>query len=271
VNKKSVPLFSIVTIALNSENSIRRTIKSVISQTFHSFEYIIIDGGSTDGTLDILEEYKDQIKVISEPDKGISDAFNKGIKYSRGRFICFLNSDDWFEADILNKIAKYALDDIDILYGKLNLWYGDKYLYSQEANHTRLKFGMSLNHPSTFILKKVYANLLYNLNYKYAMDYDLLLKAYLYKHTFHYLDFSVANMSVEGVSNKYWFRTLKEVYHIKNKELNNKFMNLLYFLFSVIKSFLARNSRNLGLGFITKYYRRHISPIKKVNLNENRT
>jgi len=270
VNKKNIPLFSIVTIALNSEKTIRRTIQSVISQKFSSYEYIVVDGGSTDGTLKIAEEYKDHIKILSEKDKGISDAFNKGINHSNGKFICFLNSDDWFEADILNQIANYTSDNKDILYGKLNLWHGDKYLYSQGADHTRLKFGMSLNHPSTFILNKVYENLLYNLNYKYAMDYDLLLKAYISKHTFHYLDFSFANMSVEGVSNKYWYKTLKEVYYIKNKELNNKFINLLYFIFSVIKSFLARNSIKLGLGFITKYYRRHISPIKKVNLNENR-
>ena len=102
--KKIYPEFSIITVVLNNEKYIEETIKSIINQNYKNFEYIIIDGKSTDNTLKIIKKYKDKInKFISEKDKGIYDAFNKGISLANGRFICIVNSDDILKPNALNQ------------------------------------------------------------------------------------------------------------------------------------------------------------------------
>ena len=109
---------SVITICLNEKNNIERTIKSVIGQTYNDFEYVIIDGGSTDGTLEIIDNYKDHIdKLISEKDKGIFDAQNKGVLNANGDYVIFLNSGDHFVNDtILEKVINKGLES-DVVYG----------------------------------------------------------------------------------------------------------------------------------------------------------
>ena len=104
---KKKPLFSIITVVLNGEKYIEKTIKSIISQSYKSYEHIIIDGGSTDKTLNIINKYKKITKIISKKDKGIYDAFNIGMSYAKGDYICFVNSDDVLKRNALKIINKY--------------------------------------------------------------------------------------------------------------------------------------------------------------------
>ncbi len=132
------PLMSIITVVFNGEKFLEQTIQSVINQTYKNIEYIIIDGGSTDGTLDIIKKYKDKIDYwASEKDEGIYDAMNKGIKVAKGKYLAFINADDWYEDNALNHVfSAYSQNqNIDFFYGNLNfikdggevvLWKGNK-------------------------------------------------------------------------------------------------------------------------------------------------
>ncbi len=174
-------LFSIITVTYNSERTIGQTIKSVLDQSYSNFEYIIIDGASTDGTLDIIKCYADQdlrIKYVSEPDNGIYDAMNKGIKMAKGDAIALLNSDDYYEPNALKWIARSIPDDEKyVVYGMVRILKEEKesqvILYSHNSLPERM-----LMHPACFVSKAVYQEYLYDTNYKSAADYDLFLRLY---------------------------------------------------------------------------------------------
>lgn len=123
------PKFSIITVCFNSEETIERTIISVLSQSYQNFEYIIVDGASTDGTLGIVEKYvekyPDKIKLISEKDDGIYDAMNKGIRVASGDLIGIVNSDDYYETDALENISEtYDGEKYEIVYGIIHCLHG---------------------------------------------------------------------------------------------------------------------------------------------------
>lgn len=175
------PFISIITVSFNSVDTIEQTILSVIDQDFKDYEYIIIDGGSTDGTIDIIKKYQKQISSwVSEPDKGIYDAMNKGLKIAKGNFISILNSDDWYEKDSLNFVANsYRLNpNIDLFHGLLR--YVD---INGEADSIVGHYSYYLNsgmieHPTCFVKREFYDRVgLFNLNYKSASDYDWMLRA----------------------------------------------------------------------------------------------
>ncbi|MES2688977.1 MAG: glycosyltransferase family 2 protein [Bacteroidota bacterium] len=191
----NTPQVSLVTVVRNGAAHVEKCISSVLNQTYPDIEYIIIDGGSTDGTLSIINKYKTRIAVIvSEPDKGIADAFNKGLKLAQGEITGLLNADDWLEPDaVMNIVA--TIGSNDILYGNMRQWNpgGTKYILT--GNHLRLPKGMSLNHPSVFIRKRVYQKVgYYNTNYKLAMDYEFLLRCFLAGATFKRIDKLLTNM-----------------------------------------------------------------------------
>lgn len=178
-----IPKISIITVSYNSAAHIEEAIQSVVNQPYENKEYIIIDGGSTDGTLDIIDKYRDKIDYfVSEPDKGISDAFNKGIKAATGDIIGILNSDDFMMPDVLSKVASQYEDDIDIYRGYCTIW--DEKLGTKRDLHPNLKFGVPpfgaiICHESTFITRKLYDKVgLYKVSFKYCMDLDLFIRIY---------------------------------------------------------------------------------------------
>ena len=157
---------SIITVCFNSEKTIRDTIESVLSQDYLNIEYIIIDGSSTDGTMNIIQEYEARINtIISEPDKGIYDAMNKGLKLATGDAIGILNSDDYFEyssviSDVVNCFksntkASLVIGDL-VFVDSLNLQSIVRHYSSKKFKPWKLRFGWMPPHPATFILHSAY-------------------------------------------------------------------------------------------------------------------
>jgi glycosyltransferase involved in cell wall biosynthesis len=202
---------SLITVVYNAQSSIKRCIESVLAQSYKNIEYIIIDGGSTDGTLQIIEQYKPYITFfLSETDKGIYDAMNKGIKLATGDVIGTLNSDDFFtDSDVLNHIVKaFEQNKTDIVYGDLDYidmegkiirkWRSGAY------KEGLFNWGWMPPHP-TFYCKRILFEQLgaYNLQYGTAADYELMLRfIHLNKRSSYYLSTAIIKMSVGGASNK---------------------------------------------------------------------
>jgi len=219
---------SIITVVWNNINTINDTINSVLSQNYNNIEYIVIDGGSTDGTLSLLKSRSDQLSVlISEPDKGIYDAMNKGIKLARGDVIGFLNSDDfYFNDEVIKKIAKEFAKDPFLEASYADLIYVDKTNTSKIIRYfksSKFKQGLFLKgwcppHPTFFVRKSVYERYgNFNLNYNLASDVDLMMRFLeKYKIKSHYTSEIWVKMRMGGVSNK----NLKNIW-TQNKEILN--------------------------------------------------
>ena len=179
---KDKPLISIITVVFNGEKFLEETIQSVINQSYDNVEYIIIDGGSTDGTLDIIKKYEDRIDYwISEKDSGISDAFNKGIICCFGELIGILNADDYYEKDaFLNVINTYLNLDKNspaILYGKTYKITTKSEKLVKKDNKRSWCMSVPFSHCSSFITKSYYKKFgLYNIAFKIAMDIELLMR-----------------------------------------------------------------------------------------------
>ncbi|WP_051555473.1 glycosyltransferase family 2 protein [Anaerovibrio lipolyticus] len=176
-------LFSIITPCYNSEKTIARTLNSVLNQTFKDFEYIIIDGGSTDKTLDIINGYRNKFKnnltVISEPDEGIYDAMNKGIRMAKGNIVGIVNSDDYYEPKCLKVIADHydAQKPLQIIYGMMRVVNERQEELAIRFNHHRNMEKEIINHPASFVTKKLYEKCgCYDIRYKSAADFDFMLK-----------------------------------------------------------------------------------------------
>jgi glycosyltransferase involved in cell wall biosynthesis len=206
------PKISIITVSCNSAKTIKDTIESIISQDYENIEYIIIDGGSTDGTVDIIKKYADKISYfVSEPDKGIYDAMNKGIKAANGDIVGILNSDDFYPNNyILSIVSKaFSKNSCDAVYGdlvyvdKINISKINRYWQAGEYTTSKIKNGWMLPHPTFFVKKRFYNKYgLYNTEFKSAADYEMILKL-LYKHNINviYIPMILVKMREGGISN----------------------------------------------------------------------
>jgi glycosyltransferase involved in cell wall biosynthesis len=182
----NTPKVSIITVCYNSQATIEETITSVLEQDYANLEYIIIDGQSQDNTLAIIDKYKNKItKIISEPDQGIYDAMNKGIKLANGEIIGLLNSDDLYkDKQTITKIVEhFQSSQADLVYADVSyISKNDKnkpsrYWQSGQANLKKINSGWIMPHPATFIKKTIYDQYgLFNPNFKLAGDYELLLR-----------------------------------------------------------------------------------------------
>jgi glycosyltransferase involved in cell wall biosynthesis len=202
---------SLVTATYNAEATIARCIESVISQQYKNIEYIIIDGGSKDKTLEIVGKYKDFINIfLSEPDKGVYDAMNKGIVRATGNVIGTLNADDFFASDdILESVANtFAEQQADIIYGDLDyIDSNDKIIRKwRSKNYANGVFnlGWMPPHPTFYCKKELFERLgLYSLDYGTAADYELMLRFIHQKSIrIHYINKVMVKMQCGGMSNK---------------------------------------------------------------------
>jgi glycosyltransferase involved in cell wall biosynthesis len=228
--KQSLIKVSIVTIVYNSAKTLEDTILSVLNQTYRNIEFIIVDGGSTDGSIDIIKRYQERITWISEPDKGISDAFNKGIALSTGELIGIINADDWYERDAVQVVVESFKSDYDVYCGNINLISETGNVSkTKKSRIAHLSLGMHIMHPSVFVTKKVYDNIgLFNTNFKIAMDYDMLLRIREQKYKFKYIDKTVANMRTEGASSDVK-KMHREEWELMSKNLNGSSFILAFF------------------------------------------
>lgn len=209
------PKISIITITYNSERTLEETIRSVISQDYPNLEYLIIDGASTDGTLNIVERYRKSIAYVSsEPDKGISDAFNKGIRHATGEIIGIINSDDLLLPGALNAIAENYDPKVDVYRGNTVIWDDTKDNRLSIKPTMRFPLGKPIKavcHQSTFVTKRAYEKWgAYKLDFKYMMDADLLHRFYMQGATFKYISQDLAAFRLGGMTSDSWKKKLRE-------------------------------------------------------------
>ncbi|MEH6557737.1 MAG: glycosyltransferase family 2 protein [Oceanicoccus sp.] len=208
------PRISIITPCLNAAATIRDTIESVINQDFDDMEYIVIDGGSTDGTLEILQEYPDIIdKVVSEPDQGISDAFNKGIKLASGDYIGIINADDYYEPCAFTNILEVAAanGDPDVIHGSLRYIPVTGNDYLEHPCIERIWNYMSVFHPTMFIHRRAYQKIGdYRMDYRYAMDSEWVHRALAGRLKPVRCSGIISSMRLGGVSHKNLLSSLLE-------------------------------------------------------------
>lgn len=226
---------SIITVCYNSEKTIRRTMESIVSQTYKNIEHIIVDGKSTDSTLDIVYEleplYHDNIRIISEKDHGIYNAMNKGIAMATGELIGILNSDDYYENDAVEKIIKnYEGNPYKILYGMCRCLKGDEEQFVSIISHNRLEEEM-IAHPACFVPKQIYDEFgLYDETYISVADYEFMLRMNRNsKISFQPVYEIIVNFTLGGMSGTsaayYDLLKLKRAYHhITNRQYRYQFL-----------------------------------------------
>ncbi len=259
------PLVSIVTIVYNGEKYIEQTINSVLNQSYTNIEYLIIDGGSKDNTVPIIRKYESKIAYwVSEKDKGISDAFNKGIAKATGEIIGIINADDWYEKDTVHLVV-HAMGKNDVVYGDVQYWKNTKKSFIQKGDSAHLEKAVSVVHPTVFVKKVCYEQLGgYNTGYKCAMDYEFLVRLKINHYQFAYIPRVLANMRWDGLSDKRWLLGCRETLAIKNHYFpQRKLGNYLYFYKNVSAITIIKFLEKLGLEFIMKFYRERFSSLKK--------
>ena len=233
----SLPLVTVITVVFNGEKYLEQTIESVINQDYSNIEYLVIDGGSTDRTLEIIQQYADKIDYwISEADDGLYDAMNKGLLLSTGDIIGIINSDDAYVEQAVSKIVEKFNQYQDTKEQNKLVFCGSMFGIDEESKikckidkpekvfNSRVHKTMPVNHPATFVCSEVYANVgLFNTDYKIAADYDLIYRIYAEKAAkFILMNEGIACMRASGVSNQLsslWIKA-KERYLIRKGKLS---------------------------------------------------
>lgn len=241
-------LVSIITVVLNAKSTIEDTINSVLGQTYKNIEYIVIDGGSTDGSLDIVNKYKDRIsKIVSEPDKGIYDGMNKGILAATGDIIGFLNADDMFYNNfvIQSIVSAFASEAIDCVYGNLvyvdrqDIAYVTRRWKSQEFCEGLFAKSWTPAHPTFYCRKTCYEKYgLYRTDFRIAADVELMYR-FLQKNRVRskYFNADIVRMRDAGVSNRGIKSTIIITREMKRAIIENggQFNLIKYLFFKFLK------------------------------------
>ena len=246
---------SVVTVCYNAEKTIADTIKSVLSQSYRDFEYVIVDGKSSDRTYDIVCEFEDEFtekeipfRHISEKDAGIFDAMNKAVKIAVGEWVCFINADDQlYDSDVLKSVFSEKLSEYDVIYGNV-FRSGSAMSYIDKATPIEyITLTMPFCHQSSFTRRELVE---FDTEYLVA-DYKLFLKLYLDGKKFKQLDRTIARYSVEGFSNQNKYKTYLDVVRVKDEfglvsqksfkqKLKNQYHRIIIDENAIGHSFLAR-------------------------------
>jgi glycosyltransferase involved in cell wall biosynthesis len=235
------PLISIITVVYNGVSTLEQTILSVINQTYKNIEYIIIDGGSTDGTVDIIKKYEKHLAYwVSEPDKGIYDAMNKGIEKATGEWINFMNSGDWF-------YSKSVLTDVfnnkenvhsDVIYGSVysNINGKSNIIHVKPKKINSLKKKMPFCHQAAFTKSNIIPD--FDTMFKISADYDFFYKLYNKGYQFKEIDIDVAFYDGNGVSFNNFILCSVEKFLIRKRYNNNMLYNIYIFMIDLVYLFL---------------------------------
>ena len=247
-NKKKIdkkfPLISIITIVYNNSLHIQKTLNSIFNQKYQNFELIVIDGGSTDNTLNIIKQNNNKIDFwISEKDKGIYDAFNKGMTFCRGDYLGFVNSDDILKPNALKILVKYIRKNpkADFFFGAVKKHWG--VLYGYKPWKIYFSWGFYSSHSTGFFIKKKSAEIVgnYNLKYKYSADYDYFFRMIVKNKM---KGIATKKEELFGIFNRGGFSSrvkfidhFKEEVRIRNDNGQSKIILVLIIIYKLIKNF----------------------------------
>lgn len=253
--KGELPEISIITVVFNAEEHIERTIKSILHQSRHHFEYLIVDGGSTDATLDILEKYRKKIDIlVSEPDEGLYDAMNKGLKMAKGRFVWFINAgDEIADNEVIDKISPY-LSQADILYSDTLVIDRDgreigllsKLTHNnapEQLNWKKMRYGMVVCHQS-FIVRREIAPF-FDLKYRLSADIDWVISCLKKSKKVIKTPFILSKFMQAGLSKKHLKKAMQERFFILNKHYGTA-ANLFSHLIMLIRFLVSGRKSKVG-------------------------
>ena len=237
----SNPLVSIITVTYNAEKYLEQTITSVLNQTYKNIEYIIIDGASTDNTIDIIKKYESQITSwVSEKDNGLYYAMNKGIDIAKGSIIGILNADDYYYPDAINNIVDaYLKKQDDIFHGDISL-ISNSSTITMTPDFSKMNQQPSIFHPTCFVKKTVYDTIgKFDTRYTISADYDFLLRCIKHNYTFQYVPKLITSFRTGGMSNSCYSNI--EGYKIMKKH-NTGFQNQVIWrgIKCYVKTFIKR-------------------------------
>jgi len=241
------PLITVVTVVYNGEEFLEETILSVINQTYENVEYIIIDGGSTDGTLDIIKKYDAQIDYwVSEPDGGIYDAMNKGITLATGEWINFMNAGDSFYTDkVLREIFESEISlEVDIFYGNYNVIYPAKKRIRKAGNHANMWKGSQICHQSSFIRCSLHKQNLFDTKTGIVADFRFFYESYQQGACFKYIDVVISNYAAGGISDIKRIDVIVGFWNVvgKNTKVN------MHYIYAILKTMVKdRIKKMIGL------------------------
>ena len=239
-------MISIITVVYNGGKTIENTILSVVNQTYKDIEYIIIDGGSTDNTLEIINAYKTKIaKLVSEPDKGLYDAMNKGLNLATGDYVLFINSGDKLASPDTIQNALSVANNADVIYGETEIidqnWqviHNRRHKAPKELNWKLFRNGMLVSHQS-FIARRSFSTS-YNLGYKYASDFDWCLEVLKKSTNIKHANMVISHFMEGGQTSKTIIPGLKERFSIMRKTyglfptlFSNFVLGIKFFLFVI--------------------------------------
>ncbi|MCF6204986.1 MAG: glycosyltransferase [Methylococcaceae bacterium] len=230
-NQTDMPLITVVTVVFNGVKYLEQTIISVIEQSYANVEYIIIDGGSNDGTLDIIKKYESQIDYwVSEPDKGIYGAMNKGISLANGEWLNFMNAGDWFYSKNIITLITNSNIQADFIYGNHESRYPTTQVKHKAGLLKNVWKGMVFCHQSFFVRKELQLCHPYETsNYIISSDYDFISKLiYKYKMDSHYLDQCLSSIDAVGYSGDNVLACTLEQYKVAKKYNNHVFLHFYY-------------------------------------------
>ena len=219
----AIPTLSVITIVYNNAPDIERTMLSVFQQSYPNIEYIVIDGASNDGTTDVINLYRSRIaRFVSEPDKGIYDAMNKGLSLATGDYVLFMNSgDEIYDKETVTKIFATA-KNADIYYGETEMYNQNweslgtrRHKTPENFNWKSFKYGMSISHQAIYVKRSLAEP--FDLNYKYSADIDWIIKAAKKSSSIVNTHIYVAKYLVGGISKQKHLESLKERFRVFNK------------------------------------------------------
>jgi glycosyltransferase involved in cell wall biosynthesis len=242
------PLISVITVVFNSEHFLEQTIQSVLNQTYENVEYIIIDGGSTDRTLDIIRSYEDKIDYwVSEPDKGIYDAMNKGIDLATGEWVNFMNAGDrYYEAGCTSDIFHVDPKDAALIYGHCELRYGDFTRIIRVNPVSDLWKGMIFCHQSMFVKTSYMKKYKFNIENRIGADYEFICEMATHGHEFYNSNKIISSFAMYGVSTKNKLEAIKshhrtsKIYFNKANKISVDIYYALRIISTHVKNFLKR-------------------------------
>jgi glycosyltransferase involved in cell wall biosynthesis len=220
-NDADKPLVTVITVVFNGAEHLEETILSVLNQIYDNVEYIIVDGGSTDGTLDIVRKYEHAIDYwVSEKDAGIYDAMNKGVCLATGNLIGIINADDWYEEKTIEISVKESSENQgSIIHGVLRYYSNNQYLFSRigRSNPEANLKAMTVSHPTMFVPVSCYKKIgIFNLSYRTIADWDFVIRCNLACISFYWINYEFSNFRLGGASSSWSLSRVCENWRLRN-------------------------------------------------------